>query len=235
LGITVEVVAREYNDAVAKGRVITQNVKAGAPLPASAAVGVVVSRGGKATAPPPRPGVEREKIQRREEKEAVAVGVEGGEAVLPRRSKGKVLPVLLIAVSAALLAFGIYFGTKKREEKPRVELVAIPYIVDADFSSYSKDLETAGLAYNKVVGYKPDIPEGYVISVNPEPGTSVAHRTKVAVIVCDKSAAMVPSIAEATQEEADKILTGWGYKKGKVEKAYSEKVPTGRVIEQNPL
>ena len=104
--------------------------------------------------------------------------------------------------------------------------------------------EEAALAGLKKVGfdavptpvqdYSDDVPSGRVISVSVDPGTSVPHNDPIQVVVSDGPAPVtVPQVKGSDQDDAVDTLTSSGLQP-QVTKQFSDKVPEGTVISQQP-
>lgn len=86
-------------------------------------------------------------------------------------------------------------------------------------------LESYDLKKGEITYESSDLPEGYVVRQDPEPGTEIEVGTKVNLVVSqgEETGVEVPDLRNRTQSEAEKLLEEAGLRLGKVSKAYSDK------------
>ena len=85
-----------------------------------------------------------------------------------------------------------------------------------------------------VEDYSDDVPSGQVISVSVDPGTSTPHNSPIQVVVSDGPAPVtVPQVKGSEQNDAVDTLKSSGLVP-KVGKQFSDTVPDGTVISQQP-
>ena len=95
----------------------------------------------------------------------------------------------------------------------------------------SYDLKKGDISYESS-----DMPEGYIISQDPEPGTEIKSGEKVSFVVSrgeeeDESGIEVPNLKGKTESEAKKLLESVGLKLGKVATEHSD-TEEGLIISQ---
>ncbi len=102
---------------------------------------------------------------------------------------------------------------------------------DAESLLESYDLKKGDISYESS-----DMPEGYIISQDPEPGTEIKSGEKVSFVVSqgeeeDESGIEVPNLKGKTESEAKKLLESVGLKLGKVATEHSD-TEEGLIISQ---
>jgi serine/threonine-protein kinase len=96
-------------------------------------------------------------------------------------------------------------------------------------------LEAYDLKKGEITYEESDMPEGTIISQDPEPGTVVDVNTKVNFVISqgeEDKGIEVPDLSEKTEKQAKKMLEDLGLRLGKVSKAYSSDVEENLVISQ---
>ena len=102
---------------------------------------------------------------------------------------------------------------------------------DAESLLESYDLKKGDISYESS-----DMPEGYIISQDPEPGTEIKSGEKVSFVVSrgeeeDENGIEVPNLKGRTESEAKKLLESVGLKLGKVATEHSD-TEEGLIISQ---
>ena len=102
---------------------------------------------------------------------------------------------------------------------------------DAESLLESYDLKKGEISYESS-----DMPEGYIISQDPEPGTEIKSGEKVSFVVSrgeeeDENGIEVPNLKGRTESEAKKLLESVGLKLGKVATEHSD-TEEGLIISQ---
>ena len=102
---------------------------------------------------------------------------------------------------------------------------------DAESLLESYDLKKGDISYESS-----DMPEGYIINQDPEPGTEIKSGEKVSFVVSqgeeeDESGIEVPNLKGRTESEAKKLLESVGLKLGKVATEHSD-TEEGLIISQ---
>lgn len=102
---------------------------------------------------------------------------------------------------------------------------------DAESLLESYDLKKGDISYESS-----DMPEGYIIRQDPEPGTEIKSGEKVSFVVSqgeeeDESGIEVPNLKGRTENEAKKLLESVGLKLGKVATEHSD-TEEGLIISQ---
>ncbi|WP_232524846.1 Stk1 family PASTA domain-containing Ser/Thr kinase [Nocardioides mangrovicus] len=154
----------------------------------------------------------------------------GPQRPRPRRSRRG--PIMLIGLLVAALAVGVgawYFGIARYTNTPGVINLA-----QAD----AKDKITqAGLKF-KVGGqaYSTGVPQGAVVSTNPDPGSRILKGHTVAVTISrGPETHAVPDVRGRTLDKAQQMLQDAKLSYGNATEQYSQKVAEGKVITTNPV
>jgi eukaryotic-like serine/threonine-protein kinase len=115
------------------------------------------------------------------------------------------------------------------------ELIAVPSVVGDPLDQATKAIKDAGLAVGAVRhAYSETVAKGSVISANPQPGKPLRPNTPVSLTVSKGPAPIpVPSVVGKSEADARSILTSAGFKVT-TSQDYSDTVPAGSVISQNP-
>lgn len=150
----------------------------------------------------------------------------------------KILIGVLIAILVA--AVGIISGvllskTKTNNNSLTSKDVTVPTIKGKTEADAKKALEDLGLKYVLGGRDKSDQPEGTVIAVSPDEGTSVKANSEVRVILSNgPKKSKVPNVKEYDINTAKDIITNSGYKVGKTDPAFSDTIPKDSVVSQDP-
>ncbi len=117
-----------------------------------------------------------------------------------------------------------------------VSQVEVPAIVDMSEADAIAAIEGAGLAVALPIvrEFNKDVAEGQVISSEPVGGAQVPKGSKVTLVVSKGTElSKVPDVVNKKQAEAEAAIEGAGFKV-KVTQEFSDTVPSGTVISQNP-
>jgi serine/threonine-protein kinase len=114
------------------------------------------------------------------------------------------------------------------------EVYAVPDLAGSTLDAAKSALAATHLAVGDVTEqYSDTVAKGQVISTDPAPGTVIRHDTAVSLVVSKGvQPVTVPNVANASQADATKALTG-ALLKVKVAQANSTTVPKGSVISQD--
>jgi len=119
----------------------------------------------------------------------------------------------------------------------KVDDVEVPNVVNEEVETAKKILEEAGLKVNVLSEiYDVEVPEGHVISQNPEGGEKV-KKNRVVTLEVSKGPEIleVPDVTGQTLREAETSLANFGFKVSPdISYIYDSKVAEGRVIQQFP-
>jgi beta-lactam-binding protein with PASTA domain len=115
--------------------------------------------------------------------------------------------------------------------------IPTPAVVGLSQSDAESAIVAAGLLVGAVATANSDtVPAGDVISQNPVAGTSVPDGSAVDLVVSLGPLQMVdvPAVVGLSQSDAESAIVAAGLLVGQVSSAYSDTVPAGDVISQNP-
>jgi beta-lactam-binding protein with PASTA domain len=115
------------------------------------------------------------------------------------------------------------------------EKIAVPSVVGDPLDQATKAIKDAGLAVGPVrQAYSQTVAKGSVISADPQPGTQLRPNSPVTLTVSKGPAPIpVPSVVGKSEADARSILQSAGFKVS-TSQDYSDTVPAGSVISQNP-
>ncbi|MBM6401224.1 Stk1 family PASTA domain-containing Ser/Thr kinase [Phycicoccus sonneratiae] len=174
--------------------------------------------------PPPPPGDDDGPLTRRERLEEEE----------QRQGRGPAAWILLtIAVLAALglLGYGLvsYFGT---EDVPKV---TVPSVVGTPEDTARVKLVQAGFTVESVVAADDTVPEGEVVSQNPEGNTKADRGSTVRITVSGgPDNVEVPDLTGRTLDEAKQLLGDLGLTLGTVTETDDPDTEKGQVISSDP-
>ena len=110
--------------------------------------------------------------------------------------------------------------------------VNVPNLVGQTQAGAAGLLSTAGLNLGAVTSQASTLPIGEVVSESPAAGTPAQVGSSVSVVL--SSGVAVPSLVGQTQMNAEGLITGAGLVVGTETTQFSDTVPSGTVISQNP-
>ncbi|HEV8572471.1 MAG TPA: Stk1 family PASTA domain-containing Ser/Thr kinase [Actinomycetota bacterium] len=114
------------------------------------------------------------------------------------------------------------------------QLVEIPSVRGKPEQQARKELRGLGLVVNVDRQYHDKVPQGDVIDQNPSAGTTIEVGKTVKLVVSrGKPPVEVPDLVGRTEQEAGALVTGAGLAL-RVTEEFSDTVPRGRVISQDP-
>lgn len=116
------------------------------------------------------------------------------------------------------------------------ETVRTPNIVGKPLEEAQQILEDFDLQYGSITyDENSNLPEGTVISQDPDAGEDVKAKTVVNLVVSSaKKKTNVPDVIGISQSSAENFLKGKGLELGTVDTRHSDDFEEGLVIEQNP-
>ncbi|GJL57657.1 MAG: hypothetical protein NPIRA03_05140 [Nitrospirales bacterium] len=222
VGLTVGDVTTTASPTVPPGNVISQNPEAGSNVAPGSAVALVVSLG------PVVPDV---------------VGLTQAAAQSAITTAGLTVGTVTTATSPTVSIGRVISQTPSSgtsvTEGSAVNMVvslgaAVPNVVGLAQAAAQSAITTAGLIVGTVTtATSPTVAIGAVISQNPTAGNNVAPGSTVALVI--SLGAQVPDVVGLTQSIAQTALITAGLTVGTVTPVFSDTVPLGTVISQNPL
>ncbi|MDD3819297.1 MAG: protein kinase [Actinomycetota bacterium] len=117
-------------------------------------------------------------------------------------------------------------------------IVSVPYIVNIPIENADKILSPSGLKL-KVINETcdPEIPEGFIISQNPEPGEKIPVGSEIGVTVSkgpEITLILTPNLIGLNLEDARVLLEEYGLTTGDIKEKFSDTFRENIVIDQSP-
>jgi serine/threonine-protein kinase len=139
---------------------------------------------------------------------------------------------LVIVVALAIAGVGIAWAAGLFEEKT----ITVPSVVGMSSEEASETIQAAGLIVGEVEReFDDQVPEGRVISQDPEAGSSVAASATIDFVLSrGKELVAVPELVGLTESEAIKAIDDAGLKLETIQREYDDGVPEGEVMRQSP-
>lgn len=147
------------------------------------------------------------------------------------------LAMILVVVLGALIGDAVFSrGNGNQPGEVLEEEVDIPEIMGLTKEEAEDALEMVGLVLEVTGTETSEQPENTVIKVIPEEGTTVKKGVTVSVVLsAGEEKLYVPDITGSTVESAEIILGNNGFILGTTTEEFSETVPAGEIIGQDPL
>ena len=147
------------------------------------------------------------------------------------------LAMILVVVLGALIGDAVFSrGNGNQPGEVSEEEVDIPEIMGLTKEEAEDALEMVGLVLEVTGTETSEQPENTVIKVIPEEGTTVKKGVTVSVVLsAGEEKLYVPDIKGSTVESAEIILGNNGFILGTTKEEFSETVPAGEIIGQDPL
>ena len=113
--------------------------------------------------------------------------------------------------------------------------VQVPNIVGKSVEDAKKQLEGLNLVLVEGGTEASDEPEGTIIKMNPESGSTVKEKSQIRVIVSQgKTKLKMPDLEDYDIENAKTILKSLGLEITSNSEQFNDNVPKGQIISQNP-
>ncbi|SDD41670.1 Stk1 family PASTA domain-containing Ser/Thr kinase [Sporomusa acidovorans] len=139
---------------------------------------------------------------------------------------GLLLFVLFTSALAAFLAFGKFWSLNE---------VTVPDVVGKQVDTARNILISNNLRVSVSEAYNEKVPAGYVISQQPEAGTTVKEQRTITIIVSKGGEiTVVPDLRGLNRRDAELQIKNSGLKLGRVDEQFSDDAPPNTVINQNP-
>ena len=229
-GLVVGTVTSDFSDTVPAGDVISQNPTAGTNVDPGSAVDLVVSLGPQTVAVPDVVGLAQATAEANIVSAGLVVGtvttdfsdtVPAGDVISQNPTGGT--NVALGTAVDLVVSLG-------------QQTVAVPDVVGLAQATAEANIVAAGLIVGTVTtDFSDTVPAGDVISQNPTGGTNVALGTAVDLVVSlGQQTVAVPDVVGLAQATAEANIVAAGLAVGTVTTDFSDTVPAGDVISQNP-
>lgn len=149
-----------------------------------------------------------------------------------KSNKSLIVGIVIVAI---LAIFGVgsflFFGGGTSAKKD----VTVPNITNKTLVEAKSALELNGLVLEEGGTEKSDKPEGTIVAVFPEVGTTVKSGSKVRVMVSGGVTKLkMPNLAENTLDDGKKILDQKGLIKYTSEDKYDDTIKIGAIIRTDP-
>ena len=229
--LTVGTISAEFSDTVPEGTVISQTPVGGTEVLPGTAVDLVISSGQEPVAVPDVVGQTQTAAEAAIVNAELAVG-----AVTTQFSdtvpEGSVISQNPTAGTEVLPGSAVDLVVSLGQEP-----VAVPDVVGQAQAAAEAAITGATLAVGNVTTQFSDtVPEGAVISQNPTGGTEVLPGTAVDLVVSlGQEPVAVPDVVGQAQAAAEAAIAGANLAVGNVTTEFSDTVPEGTVISQNPI
>ncbi|SKB06954.1 Stk1 family PASTA domain-containing Ser/Thr kinase [Aeromicrobium choanae] len=162
-------------------------------------------------------------------------------AVLPldeeeeKKGSGKwwALALVLLAIAAAI---GIALMLNDRDPEVNTPTVDVPRVEGLDVPTATNRLESQNLVVGETTEQtSADIPEGQVITTDPEAGTTVDEGTAINLVVSSGPELVdIPNLTSYSYDEAKDLLEGDRYGLNVKRQNTDSSEPKGRVLNSNP-
>jgi eukaryotic-like serine/threonine-protein kinase len=134
---------------------------------------------------------------------------------------------LLILLALAAIALGLYLVL-------RPEQLTVPNVIGRESATATQILQNRGFEVDIENVVNPDVERDRVAAQDPRPNTEAREGSTVTITVSTgPGEASVPTVAGLPEDEASDQLTAAGFEP-QVERAYSDEVRRGRVIDTQP-
>lgn len=159
----------------------------------------------------------------------------------PSSSKKKALIIglamILVIIAGALIGDAVFSRANRNEPQEEETLeVEIPSIMGMTREEAQEALEARGLFMEVQGSEVSEEPANTIIKVIPEEGTTVKEGVTISVVLSGGlEMLLVPDITGSTVESASIILGNNGFIMGIVTEEFSENVPQGEIMSQDPL
>jgi beta-lactam-binding protein with PASTA domain len=223
--LTVGTVTYEYSDTITAGDVISQNPVGGNIVPTGSSIDLVVS-GANVPDVVLMTKADANSTINAEGLIVGAVTYEYSDTVVA----GLVISQSPSAGTAVSLGSPVDIAVSSGQP-------TVPYVVDMTEPNATAAIAAVdNLAVGAVIyDYSGTIAPGHVISQSPVGGTVVPTGSTVDLVLSLGPAIYVPDVVGEPQADANSAITGASLTVGTITYEYSNTVPTGHVISQNPV
>ncbi len=229
-GLVVGVVTQEFSVTVVSGSIISQDPVAGTLVAPGSTVALTVSKGPQPQSVPDLVGQTQAAASTAITGAGLTVGTITQEFSATVAS-GTVISQNPAAGTSAAPGSSVSLTVSKGPQS-----VTVPNVVGQTQSAAGTALTGANLTTGTVAQERSNtVAAGLVISQNPASGGAAPYGSAVALVVSTGVCpATVPDVVGQTQSAASTAITGVTLIVGVITQAYSQTVPLGEVISQNP-
>jgi eukaryotic-like serine/threonine-protein kinase len=148
------------------------------------------------------------------------------------KKQNKILPIVLGILIVSILSFLAIAGYNKFFV---IKDITIPQILGLREDEARLKLEKSSLGMEVADTQPNEKPEGTVIRVIPDEGTTVKENSVIKVILSSgHKKVKIPDIRGSDIVTAESMLERYGLKRGNIERVFNNDVPKDSVIEQEP-
>lgn len=142
----------------------------------------------------------------------------------PKRGRGLIALIAVLALAVGVGTAAWYYGIHR--------YTATPGLLQMTAAAASAKAGEVGLTTTLAnQDFSEDIPKGQVMATDPEPGARIKKEGQISLTVSKgPERYRVPQLAGLDEEAAKRALSSVKAITGEINEAYSETVPTGRVI-----
>ena len=134
--------------------------------------------------------------------------------------------LLIGSALAAFLGFGKFWSLSE---------VTVPNVVGKQAEAAKNIITSQNLRVSVSDAFSDKVPEGYVISQQPEAGTTVKEQRMITVIVSKGGEIIgVPDLRGLNRRDAELQIKNYGLKLGRIDEQFSPDAAQDTVISQNP-
>ncbi len=153
-----------------------------------------------------------------------------------KKSKGGGFVVFLGIALAFLLVTSMFYGYTKLKEFLEVEEIVMIEILGKQEDIAREEIEKLGLEFNVTNRLKStEFASGEVMYQSVEPGVKLKNGYPINVTISEgEDVISVPLVINKTLAEAEELIKASGFNVGLVDPGFSDSIPKGSVIRQNP-
>ncbi|MFV9509929.1 Stk1 family PASTA domain-containing Ser/Thr kinase [Tepidibacillus sp. LV47] len=149
-----------------------------------------------------------------------------------KKLQNKAFPLIIIF---SIIALSGIFGFQYINSKFKVPEIDTPRLEGLPKDEAIKQLEALNLQYEIIEQTDPVVKEGYVIKQTPYYGGKMKANQKITLYVSlGKEKIPMPDLVNKDQRQASLLLQQMGFKDIMIKEEYSNTVPSGNVVKQDP-
>lgn len=229
-GFTTGTVTREWNSTAPAGTVISQTPGAGVTMPPGSPVSCVVSLGPQPIAVPDITGF----TQSNAEAAILAAGFSLG--LVTGRYHDTIAAGIVISQNPLPGVMLIPGSLVSLIVSQGAQPTSVPGVIGKTQAEALQLIVAAGFSQGTVTpAWSTTVPVGFVMAQDPAAGTLATPGAPVHLVVSQGPQPIpVPAVTGWSLNEAQSAITGAGLTVGTVRQEYSDTVPEGHVVNQNP-